>query len=134
MPSEDHKIPLQLLGGEHCPAVYSNVVAVISTQFDLQLIFGEAAQVTDQAVIGKALVRVIMTPEHAQFLLRLLQVRLDQFIKTVGPLRMDAVNSIVVGREVSGSVENLAAPPTPHPKRPFNFGEEAPGAEAKPTE
>jgi hypothetical protein len=82
----------------------------VSTQFDLQLIFGEAAQVTNEAVIGKAAVRVIMAPEHAQFLLHILQVRLDQFIKTVGPLRMDAVNSVSVGKEVAGSVSNLADP------------------------
>jgi hypothetical protein len=107
---DDHKIPLQLLGGEQCPAVYSNVVAVLSTQFDLQIIFGEAAQVTNEAVIGKALVRVVVTPEHAQFLLHVLQVRLDQFIKTVGPLRMNAVNSVSVGKEVAGGLGSLAEP------------------------
>jgi hypothetical protein len=105
------RIPLKFIDAEKCLSFYANVGAVVTTQFDIQLVLGEVVQASEDAIVGRATVRIIMTPEHAKLLLRTLEFRLDQWVSTVGPLRMAAVDSISAAGTATGSLADMAEAP-----------------------
>jgi hypothetical protein len=74
-------------GTGQAATVYSNVTSVISTPFDIQFIFGELVEITDDHVTGVARARIIMSPEHAQIFLELLQLRVQDYERLYGPFR-----------------------------------------------
>jgi hypothetical protein len=79
--------PLVVKGGMDCPKFYANVASVLSTPFDVQIIFGEVAEVTEERAVGKAEVRIVMSPEHAGLLLEALALRLKSYAEQYGKLR-----------------------------------------------
>jgi hypothetical protein len=103
-------VPLKIVGSEECPSFYANTGAIVMTQFDIQIVFGEVVRADKSAVTGRAVARVIMTPEHAQLLVRSLEARLSAFVAHTGPLRMAAVES-VSGEAHAGSVADLSESP-----------------------
>jgi hypothetical protein len=58
--------PVNMVAGEGTIALYSNMAAIVTTPFDLQLVFGEITEVGEEKAEARALVRVIMAPEHAR--------------------------------------------------------------------
>jgi hypothetical protein len=88
---------LKLTGVSQCPMVYANVGTVLSTPFDIQFVFGELREVTPDGAVAKAEIRVVVTPELAEIVLRALSTRLQMFIKQTGPLRNMGVQ---IGGEV----------------------------------
>ncbi len=100
--SEPKELPeepkaLKLTGVNQCQMVYANVGTVLSTPFDIQLVFGELREVTPEGAIAKANIRVVVTPELAEIVLRALSTRLQMFVKQTGPLRSMGVQ---IGGEV----------------------------------
>lgn len=79
-------VPLSLVGGENCPVFYTNVGSVQSTPFDIQIIFGEVTQLAEQ-VLGVARARIVMSPEYAVLLAKILNMRVEAFKKQHGALR-----------------------------------------------
>ena len=79
--------PVTMSGGLEVPTFYANAGAIIVTPFDMQIIFGELQEVTEDAAKARAIARIIMSPEHAALLLSSLAGQLQEFIKRSGPLR-----------------------------------------------
>ena len=85
--NEPHLLPMRIIGGAACPAFYANVGAVISTPFDLQIVFAELLKSDDEGSSARAVARVTMAPEHAALLMQALKTRLEQYIQAHGSLR-----------------------------------------------
>jgi hypothetical protein len=111
VPDEPKRVPIKIIGAELCPSFYANIGAVVTTQFDIQLILGEVVQASEEAIVGRASVRVVMTPEHAMLLLKTMESRLGQWISTVGQLRMAAIDSISTAGTATGSLADMADAP-----------------------
>ena len=72
---------------EQHPSVYSNILAVGITPFDLSIVFGEVAGANPSSVMAKPLVKILISPEQASMLMQLLQQSLRIFTEGNGPLR-----------------------------------------------
>ena len=81
---------------------YSNIALVIGSPFDIQVVFAEIAKVTEEELVANARVRVIMSPEQAVLLHRLLGSRIQGFVREQGPLRgIIEVDDLPLKTEVS---------------------------------
>jgi hypothetical protein len=69
------------------PTVYSNLLAVGITPFDVSLVFGDVEEATTTDVLGVPRVKVILAPEQAANVLKMLTTALTQYIATNGKLR-----------------------------------------------
>jgi hypothetical protein len=69
------------------PSVYSNVVSVGITPFDISVICGEVESATPSAVKAKPHVKIIFSPEQASLLMLMLQQALGKFVEGSGQLR-----------------------------------------------
>ena len=83
---------LRMTGAETAPVFYANVGSVLSTPFDIQLLFGEVIEAAGGGAEGRITVRIIMTPEHVALLLPVLSGRLQEYTKRNGKLRSVAVS------------------------------------------
>ena len=73
--------------------VYANLMALSMTPFDISVTFGEVGKATIEEVEGIARARVILAPEQASNLMKLLSVAVEKYIQNNGPLRVSgAVN------------------------------------------
>lgn len=70
-----------------CPTVYSNFMGVGASPFDLSIMFGEVD--LSGSIAGEATpkVKIIMAPEQADNLIRMMRSVLDRYIEANGPLR-----------------------------------------------
>ena len=79
---------------EQFPSIYSNVVSVGVTPFDIFILLGEVESATPSSVKAK----VIVSPEQASILMQTIQQALAKFVEGNGPLRpagkqqLDAAN------------------------------------------
>jgi hypothetical protein len=69
------------------PAVYSNMMGIGATAFDISIIFGEVERAGKDEVVGIPRVKVTLSPEQAANLLIMVQAVLDGYVKGNGPLR-----------------------------------------------
>jgi hypothetical protein len=69
------------------PAVYANMMGIGMTPFDVNIIFGEVLESDEKSLTGRPLVKVLISPEQAGNLIKLLSIALDSFTKTNGALR-----------------------------------------------
>jgi hypothetical protein len=86
-PEDQTSIPIKMTGGADCPVFYANVGTVMSTPFDIQLLFGDLVQADSKELLAKATARIVMTPEHAALLLQALTMRIQQYVQIHGKLR-----------------------------------------------
>lgn len=108
---------LRITGVNQCAVVYANVGTVLSTPFDLQLVFGELREVTpDGIALAQAAVRVVMTPEVAEITLRALEERLRMYINRHGALREMEVRIGGESMFMEGGKPSIPVPPPPAPK------------------
>ena len=83
---------------EQFPSIYSNVVSVGVTPFDIFILLGEVESATPSSVKAKPRVKVIVSPEQASILMQTIQQALAKFVEGNGPLRpagkqqLDAAN------------------------------------------
>jgi hypothetical protein len=86
------------------PTVYSNLMGFGMTPFDINLIFGEVDSATTTEVVGIPRVKLILTPEQAANLYKMLGVAVQAFVANNGALR--SVGAIDVD-SISKQVEDL---------------------------
>ncbi|MGP8258784.1 MAG: DUF3467 domain-containing protein [Acidobacteriaceae bacterium] len=80
---------------EH-PTVYSNIIGIGSTPYDIALMFGEVTSSTDTTVEGTPRVKVLLSPEQASNLAMMIKTVLENFVENNGPLRVKgAVNFVL---------------------------------------
>ena len=92
----------RVVGASQAPVFYSNIALVIGSPFDIQVVFAEIAKVTEEELVANARVRVIMSPEQAVLLHRLLGSRIQGFVREQGPLRgIIEVDDLPLKTEVS---------------------------------
>jgi hypothetical protein len=68
--------------------VYSNNVQMASTSFDVRVVFGEVAEVSDDKVIVERRVQVAMTWLEAKILADFLRANVEAFEALNGPLAL----------------------------------------------
>jgi hypothetical protein len=81
-----NKRPAKWLEIEH-PSIYANMLGIGMTAFDINIIFGEIIKADPSSVTGTPKVKIILAPEQAQNLIKLLTVAINSYAKANGPLR-----------------------------------------------
>jgi hypothetical protein len=71
---------------EH-PTIYSNQMGVGMTPFDIAIVFGEVTGAEAGLVTGVPRVKILLSPEQASNLAKLLAVSVEAFAKANGPIR-----------------------------------------------
>ena len=69
------------------PSVYANVMGFGMSPFDIALIFGEIGDSTPSQVLATPKVKLLLSPEQAANLMKLLGVALSAYVQNNGPLR-----------------------------------------------
>jgi hypothetical protein len=68
---------------------YTNNAQVITTYFDIGILFGELLDANEQRILIKDLALVKMSPEHAKSLNRVLTQQLEIYENRFGPIRAE---------------------------------------------
>ena len=69
------------------PTVYSNMMGIGMTPFDIAIVFGEVDHATTDEVLAIPRVKVLLAPEQAANLLQMLGAALTKFSENNGNLR-----------------------------------------------
>jgi len=69
------------------PSVYANIMGFGLSPFDITLIFGEIGETTPTEVVGIPKAKIILSPEQAANLIKLLDLGLSTYVQNNGPLR-----------------------------------------------
>lgn len=69
------------------PTVYSNFMGVGATQFDIAIIFAEVTGMDGPQALATPRVKVLLSPEQAANLIRMVGETLQVYVKHNGPLR-----------------------------------------------
>jgi hypothetical protein len=69
------------------PTVYSNLIGFVMTPFDISLVLGEVGDSNEFQVTGIPRVKVVLSPEQAANLEKLLNLALQNYTKNNGALR-----------------------------------------------
>ena len=89
------------------PTVYANMMGIGMTPFDINLILGEVTKSDDTTLTGTPKVKVLMTPEQAQNLIKLLGIAVTAYEKANGAIRTAGAIDTVDFKEMFDA--NLAA-------------------------
>ena len=88
------KPPMKLSNGQTVkwkeqdfPSVYTNIMGLGMSPFDITLIFGEIGDSTPTEITANPRARVIMSAEQAANLVKLLDFALSNYVKNNGQLR-----------------------------------------------
>lgn len=93
------------------PTVYANLMGFGMTPFDISLLLGEVGESTDTEVVGIPRVKVLLSPEQANNLHKLLGLALTKYVETNGALR--TVGAVDLD-ELNKQVEQQNKPSTVH--------------------
>lgn len=66
---------------------YSNLIGISMTPFDIGIIFGQIGKATGTDIEGLSLAKIILSPEQAQNLIKLLMISVTKYMQTSGELR-----------------------------------------------
>jgi hypothetical protein len=80
------KRPAKWLETDHA-SIYANMMGIGMSPFDIHILFGEVLHSDATSVTGVPRVKVILTPEQAQNLMKLLNIAVNAYTKTNGILR-----------------------------------------------
>jgi len=69
------------------PSIYANIMGFALSPFDVTLIFGEIGEATPTEVVGIPKAKIILSPEQAANLIKLLQLGLSTYVQNNGQLR-----------------------------------------------
>jgi hypothetical protein len=75
---------------QNLASVYANIMAISMTAFDLSIMFGEIGYATPESVEAVGRVKIILSPEQASNLIKLLSVAVEKYAATNGDLRTSA--------------------------------------------
>jgi Protein of unknown function (DUF3467) len=88
---------------EH-PTVYANIMGFSLSPFDIGILFGELGESTPTLVNGIPNVKVVVSPEQAANLAKLLNVAIAAYVENYGPLRTaGAINLDDVNAQLEAS-------------------------------
>lgn len=76
----------KVLEADH-PTVYSNFIGVGATQFDVSIVFGEITGTDGPNALATPRVKIVVAPEQAANLVRMLSATLENYVAHNGPLR-----------------------------------------------
>jgi Protein of unknown function (DUF3467) len=83
------------------PIVYSNIMGFSMTAFDISLVFGQVGEATPEEVKGIPQVKVLLSPEQATNLMKLLDISLKAYVEKHGEIRTSgAVNLEHIQRQM----------------------------------
>jgi hypothetical protein len=83
------------------PTFYANLMGFAMSPFDISLLFGEIGDSTPTEVTGIPKVRIILSPEQASNLMKLLGVAIETYVANNGQLRTSgAVNVAEINKQV----------------------------------
>jgi hypothetical protein len=74
--------------GDEFPSYYSNLMAFGMSPFDISITFGEIGNATSKEVEGVPRAKIILSPEQAANLMKLLGLALSNYVQNNGTLRM----------------------------------------------
>lgn len=80
--------------GSNPPTFYANVIGVGSTPYDVTLLLGEMQNATETQITATPRAKIILTPELAANLGRLLDAIVLAYIDGNGPLRAAGQSSV----------------------------------------
>lgn len=84
------------------PSVYANIMGFSMSPFDISLIFGELGESTPAEVTGIPKVKVLLSPEQALNLVKLLGVAVAAYVEGNGQLRLaGAVDIEEINKQVN---------------------------------
>jgi len=69
------------------PSTYANIMGLGMTPFDISLLFGEIGDSTPTEVTGIPKAKIILSPEQAANLVRLIGLALSTYVQNNGKLR-----------------------------------------------
>lgn len=95
------------------PSVYANIMGLGLSPFDISLIFGEIGESTPTEVLATARVKVILSPEQASNLMKLLDAAITTYVQNNGQLRAGgAVNPEEINNQLEAqrNKQNEQAP------------------------
>jgi hypothetical protein len=69
------------------PSVYANVMGFGMSPFDISLVFGELGEANPTSVTGIPRVKVLLSPEQAANLMKLLALAIESYTETHGQIR-----------------------------------------------
>ncbi|MHB1700942.1 MAG: DUF3467 domain-containing protein [Acidobacteriaceae bacterium] len=69
------------------PTVYANLMGFGISPFDITLIFGELGESTSTEVLGVPKVKILLSPEQASNLQKMLGIAVKTYVDNNGPLR-----------------------------------------------
>ncbi len=79
------------------PTVYANILGVALTPFDIGLIFGQVGMISEDKIEGIPQVKVLLSPEQAANLLKVLKGAIDAYVKGSGSLRENPMKVALSG-------------------------------------
>ncbi|MFC5864267.1 DUF3467 domain-containing protein [Acidicapsa dinghuensis] len=89
-------------------SIYANTMAIGLTPFDLSLTFGEIGYATPEQMQAVGRVKLILAPEQASNLMKLLSIAVQKYVENNGELRVAAaVDPDLFSRTLQ---ENLVKP------------------------
>jgi hypothetical protein len=84
------------------PTVYANMMGIGMTPFDINIIFGEVLEGDENSITGLPKTKILLSPEQAANLIKLVSIALDAYVKVNGPTRTAGAVDVV---EASGQFE-----------------------------
>jgi hypothetical protein len=87
--------------------VYSNLMGISMTPFDIGILFGQIGKATATDIEGLVQAKVLLSAEQVQNLIVLLSIALKQYVEGNGPLRGGgALNEEAFMKELEGNTFN----------------------------
>jgi hypothetical protein len=69
------------------PSIYANIMGIGMSPFDIAMMFGEIVDTTFTEITAIPKAKIILSPEQASNLMKLLQFALSNYVKNNGQLR-----------------------------------------------
>lgn len=89
------------------PAVYANMMGIGMTPFDINVIFGEVLESDEETLTGRPLVKVLLAPEQAANLVKLVSIALEAYATAHGTLRTAGAVDV---KEVTEQMSKVVSP------------------------
>jgi hypothetical protein len=86
------------------PTVYANMIGIGMTPFDINIILGEVLESDETCLTGVPKIKILLAPEQAVNLMKLLSIAVDAYVKSNGTMRTSGAVDVA---ELSGQFEAL---------------------------
>jgi hypothetical protein len=83
------------------PTIYSNIIGIGASPYDISIVFGVVDNATETEVMAKPLVKVLMAPEQAANVVKIISKMLERYQEANGQLRTSSTVDLVTVPEPS---------------------------------